>query len=82
MYCTDPEKHIARKIHRCMSCGEVVNVGEQYLRWRCYDNGDVGTVKMHPECLAMHCAQAEGMGGGFWEFLPFENERPKLSVSP
>jgi predicted RNA-binding Zn-ribbon protein involved in translation (DUF1610 family) len=77
MYCTDPETLIARKPHRCMSCGELVNPGEHYLRWRCYDSGEVGTVKMHPECHAMHCEDARGMGGGPWEFTPYSHERPK-----
>lgn len=76
MYCTDIETLTARKTHRCMSCGELVGAGEQYLRWRCYDSGDAGTVKMHPECHAVHCADAEGMGGGPWEFSPFGHERP------
>ena len=72
MYCTEPETLTARKAHRCMSCGEPVNPGEKYVRWRCYDSGDAGTVKMHPECHAMHCADAEGP----WEFTPFSHERP------
>jgi len=31
---------------------------------------------MHPECHAMHSAEAAGMGGGPWEFTPFSHERP------
>jgi len=76
MHCTDPETLTARKTHHCMSCGELVKPGEKYTRWRCYDSGDVGTVKMHPECHAMHSAEAAGMGGGPWEFTPFSHERP------
>ena len=75
MYCSDPETLTARKLHRCMSCGETVNPGEQYLRWRCYDSGNVSTVKMHPECHAMHCADATG---GTWEFMLHGHERPAL----
>lgn len=33
-----------------MSGSELVAVGEEYKRWRCYNHGYVGTVKMHPEC--------------------------------
>ena len=69
----------ARKAHRCTSCGELVGPGEQYLRWRCYDSGDVGTVKMHPECRALHVDDARGMGGGPWEFTLFSHERPDLN---
>ena len=72
MYCSDPETLTARKPHCCMSCGEIVNPGEKYLRWRCYDSGEVSTIKMHPECHAMHCADSDG---GYWEFLPYEHRR-------
>ena len=60
-----------------MSCGEAVNAGEKYLRWRCYDGGDVGTVKMHPECHAMHSDDAAHYGDGEWEFTPYSHERPR-----
>jgi predicted RNA-binding Zn-ribbon protein involved in translation (DUF1610 family) len=75
MYCTDAENLKARKPHVCMSCGELVAAGEQYMRWRCYDDGDVGTVKMHPECHAAHAADAQKHGGGMWEFTPFSHPR-------
>ncbi len=75
MYCTDTETLKARKPHRCMSCGEAIAAGEEYKRWRCYDGGDAGTVKMHPECYSAHCADAEGMGGGPWEFSPYNYPR-------
>lgn len=75
MYCSPLETLTARKVHLCQSCGERVDVGEKYLRWRCYDSGDVGTVKMHPECHAAHCKSAEGYGGGQWEFTPFSHPR-------
>ena len=77
MYCTEPETHKARKVHRCDSCGELINPGDEYKRWRCYDCGDVGTVKMHPECLAMHQADAEKYGDREWEYSPYSHERPK-----
>ena len=54
MYCTETQTLKARKIHVCMSCGEAIQIGDEYKRWRCYDNGDAGTVKMHNECLAAH----------------------------
>jgi len=74
MHCTAPETLVARKPHNCMSCGELVSPGDQYMRWRCFDSGDVGTVKMHPECHAMHNADAGFTG--FWEFTPFSHDRP------
>lgn len=74
MYCTPAQTHVARKRHVCSSCGELIQPSTPYSRWRCYDSGDVGTVKMHLECLAAHQADAEGLG--FWEFTPFSHERP------
>lgn len=75
-YCTEAEEHTARKKHVCSSCGELVQPGERYRRWRCYDCGDVGTVKMHPECHDMHTEEARELGGGAWEFTPHSHERP------
>jgi hypothetical protein len=40
----------ARKRHRCSWCDTRIEVGEPYKRWRYFDDGDVGTIKMHPEC--------------------------------
>ena len=72
MNCTQPTTHAARKVYVCQSCGQLIPVGGSYTRWRCYDGGDAGTVKMHTECFDMHDAEAEGT----WEFTPFSYERP------
>jgi predicted RNA-binding Zn-ribbon protein involved in translation (DUF1610 family) len=74
-YCTEAETLKARKPHVCMSCGQRIEAGETYKRWRCYDGGDAGTNKMHPECLAMHQADEDGT----WEYSPFSYERPERS---
>jgi hypothetical protein len=42
----------AKKKHRCSYCGHVIQIGETYKRYRYFDGGDAGTVKIHPECLA------------------------------
>lgn len=79
MFCSTLETLTARKPHVCMSCGERINVGETYNRWRCFDGGDVSTNKMHPECYAMHCDLAEGLGQ--WEYTPYSHERPAAQES-
>lgn len=75
MYCTDTETLQARKPHRCMSCGEGIAVSDEYKRWRCYDDGDAGTVKMHPECYAAHCADSLALGGVMWDVQPYSHSR-------
>lgn len=76
MHCTDVESPKARKPHRCDSCGELINPGDEYKRWRCYDGGDASTCKLHPECLAMHEADANACGEFQWEFEKWGHERP------
>jgi predicted RNA-binding Zn-ribbon protein involved in translation (DUF1610 family) len=71
---TTPETHKAAKVYLCDSCGERVQVGEQYVRWRCFDDGDAGTVRMHPECHQMHL---EGLRAGeAFEFTLYSYDRP------
>ena len=76
MFCSTLETLTARKPHVCMSCGQRIEAGETYNRWRCFDGGDVGTNKMHPECYAMHSSDAATLGESAWEFTPYSHERP------
>lgn len=66
----------ARKQHGCSWCGERIEVGETYTRYRWFNDGDAGTCKMHPECHAamQECAAEEG---GWFEFGPGDNDRPR-----
>lgn len=52
----------AKKNHRCSWCGQQIDTGQPYERWRWFDGGDASTVKVHPECcLAVdEWAQAGG----------------------
>ena len=58
--CTQPETRKSRKARRCDSCGEAIDVGGLYRRWRCFDARDAETVQMHPECHDAHLAAADG----------------------
>lgn len=65
MYCTDPETHTARKVHRCMSCGEPIAIGEKYARWRCYDGGDTHEIRAFAAIFS---------SGGEWREWPTREE--------
>ena len=43
---TETTNHVARKNHRCTWCWQLVKPGESYKRYRFFDGGDTGTVKM------------------------------------
>ncbi len=65
----------AVKPHVCSWCGERVKPGEEYKRYRYFEGGDAGTVKMHIECFdAMQIEVQEE--GGWLEWSFGENERP------
>jgi hypothetical protein len=67
----------ARAAHHCSWCGERINAGETYKRWRFFHNGDAGTCKMHPECFDAMEEERRSEGGGCFEFMYGDNERPK-----
>lgn len=70
------KRHKALNRHRCSWCWQFIEVGENYWRYRFFDNGEVSTVKMHPECYdAMQVAAREE--GGFIEWTPGQ-ERPTV----
>lgn len=66
------DQHIkaARKRHRCDWCGERIEIGDPYTRYRWFDSGDAGTVRMHPECNAAMNDEITLQGGGSIEFAP------------
>lgn len=72
---TDTEAHVARKAHVCDSCGETINAGDSYRRWRYFNDG-ASTIRMHPECLEMHISGAASVGECEFEFEPHAHERP------
>jgi predicted nucleic acid-binding Zn-ribbon protein len=76
--CTDVETiKSARKPHRCSWCGERIEAGSSYFRWRCYDGGDASTCRMHGECKAA-CESDEWVQADGGEFSLYDNERPTL----
>jgi len=63
-----------RKNHRCFWCGELITKGQPYVRW-CWVDGDLETIKVHPECRDAWNRVADEEGG-FYETMPYEHERP------
>lgn len=77
MYSSETKLTTARKPHICTSCGERINVGDEYCRWNSADDGKWSTSKMHPECYDMH--HEESMYGAY-EYTPFQYERPERGI--
>lgn len=70
----------ARGRHYCDWCGQGVERGESYKRYRAFGNDGAGTVKMHPECY--DAMQDEVTAEGGWiEWVFGENERPQRAAS-
>ena len=76
---TEPTSHKAIKQHRCTWCWQFILLGESYTRYRCYDGGDAGTVKMHPECFEVMQEEAAEWGYDF-EWTPGQ-ERPERKAA-
>jgi hypothetical protein len=62
----------ARKQHQCSWCGEVIDTGQPYMRYRWYGDGAI-TVKQHPECYAAMNEQIDFEGEV--TFSPGDNPR-------
>lgn len=64
----------AKKDHDCDWCGELICKGSPYSRYRWYEGGDAGTVKMHPECEKASEELSIELGEEI-HFYPGENPR-------
>jgi hypothetical protein len=65
----------ARKVYRCDWCGDVIPVFGIYWRYRCFMDGDSGTVRMHSECLTAMREEAASQDTGWLEWSPYSNQR-------
>ena len=74
---TEPTAQKAVKRHQCTWCWQFIEPGETYKRYRFFDGGDAGTVKMHPECFDVMQEEAAEWGPDF-EWTPGQ-ERPEKS---
>ena len=63
------------KIRRCDWCAQVINIGEQYCKWLCFDCGSRQTVYAHKECDEAWKALSR-VEGGIVEITSGSQERP------
>ncbi|MFQ5786488.1 MAG: hypothetical protein ACE5H1_00760 [Thermodesulfobacteriota bacterium] len=66
------ERVKAKKVHKCLLCGEDIEVGEYYQK-RTGTNDGIITMKMHEECKE----ESDSWDECDWQtFGPYEMERP------
>lgn len=76
MHITERTIHSAvKRTHRCSWCWQMINIGDQYSRYRSLDGSEAVTIKMHPECYEQMQIEAQ-QEGGYIEWIPGQ-ERPK-----
>lgn len=64
----------ARKKHKCLLCGEDIEIGEKYVKRTGTDDGII-TMKMHKECEK----ESSEWDEGDWQCIsPYEMERPPV----
>ena len=63
----------AKKNHSCSWCDARIKPGEPYAKYRYFDGGDAGTVKLHMECEQISSRVAIRERG--IEFYPGDNPR-------
>ena len=51
------------QIRRCDWCGQVINTGEQYAKWLCFDCGSRQTIYAHKECNEAWTEVSRAEGG-------------------
>lgn len=64
----------ARKEHRCIWCGQTIQIGEKYRREKSVYDGEFQDHKWHLECNEDSVEHFKRWG---CEFEAYENERPK-----
>lgn len=71
----DQSEPIARKQHRCIWCGEMIESGERYRREKSAYYGALQNHAWHLECAKDRYAGLEH--GDDNEFTPYSADRPK-----
>jgi len=65
MICTTPTWQRTRKHRHCDWCGGDIEVGDIYVRWRCFEDAEAATCRVHPECDA--AASKAALDSNDWE---------------
>lgn len=68
--------HRARRAHRCIWCGEAIDVGTQYHRSKVVGDGTINGLAWHLECVKQACEVLEPGE----DFIPHCADRPKRTT--
>jgi hypothetical protein len=66
---------VARKVHRCIWCGEPIEIGTKYRAECSVFDGEIQNHHWHEECNA---DAIENMDGSEREFMAYDNPRPEV----
>ena len=70
----------ARKQHKCIWCGQPIEVGEKHRHERSIYDGQFQDQRWHPECDDAFAEELRYEGGHELEFEPYGNQRPTRSA--
>ena len=76
VYTADQSILASSKRRACDWCGEAIEVGRPYVRWRWFGGDSPATVRVHPECKGALGDEAAECGGVI-EFTPGDHHRGK-----
>lgn len=68
------DARIAKKAHRCIWCGQRINLGARYIDERSIYDGNIQRHRWHPEC------HEDARREGEEELTPYDNERPAIEA--
>ena len=74
------ERTARRKAHKCIWCGEAINIGDRYVYQAGVFEGDFQCDEWHPECN--RASQDYFRESHEEEFDPYSNERPYATPTP
>ncbi len=75
-FCHPMTQQICRKPHRCINCGEPLDLGQSYCKQSGVYDGAWFTNRFHSECWESMIEEDYS-----FEFTPYSGERPAASMA-